>query len=115
MDCFQILPDLSVKNGADFIPCLILLCGGAGWGKGTRERKPVKPGALGLAGPVGLDLSRNQARCLLRKPCGGRQGVSEGAAQGLPLVGMFGEPCVWEWGLLILGCLRAPRAGVRAG
>lgn len=74
MDCFQILPDLSVKNGADFIPCLILLCGGAGWGKGKREKEPVKPGVLGLAGPVGLDLSRNQARCLLRTPVAGDKG-----------------------------------------
>lgn len=63
----------------------------------------------------------SQAKCLLRNLCAGRQGASEGAAQGLPAVGTSGEPCVWEWGLLILGCLggslapalRAPRAWCR--
>lgn len=38
-------------------------------------------------------------------PRAGREGVSEDAAQCLPVVGMFGEPCVWDRGLPIPACL----------
>lgn len=103
MDCFQILPDLSVKNGADFIPFnFIMWRSQLGLGKGKREREPVKPSVFGLAGPVGVDqsgASRVGAPRTLT-PCGNTE---------LPLKRQV-PSALWEsgwcWGCM---CVRLPR------
>ena len=59
MDCFQILPDLSVKNGAYFIPFNVILWRSRlGLGKGEEGERTHETQCARAAGPVGLDLSR---------------------------------------------------------